>query len=91
MEPPGFYPSRGHDQWVAIAARDDQDWQALASAIGADAALSPTIETRRQRAVAIDALISAWTATRDKHRAAALLSSAGVPAAAVTDAPDVFT
>lgn len=91
MAPHGVYPARGHDQWVAIAVRDDRDWQALAGVIGTDAGRYPTVEARREGAAAIDALITAWTATRDKHRAADLLAAAGIPAEAVNDGRDVFT
>jgi len=91
MSPHGVYPCRGHDQWVAIAARSDADWQALALAVGIDAAAWPDLESRRANAEAIDGAIATWTARRDKHRAADMLAAAGVPAEAVNDGRDVFT
>ena len=35
MAPHGIYPCRGDDDWVAIACRDDADWQRFAGVLGA--------------------------------------------------------
>ncbi len=34
MAPHGVYPCAGDDRWVAIACRDDRDWEALANLLG---------------------------------------------------------
>jgi len=91
MSPHGVYPCRGHDQWMAIAVRDDADWARLAATIGIDPASFTTLAERRAASAQIDELITAWTIGRDKHRAADTLAAVGVPAEAVFDGRDVFS
>jgi benzylsuccinate CoA-transferase BbsF subunit len=85
--PHGVYPCRGEDDWVAIAARDEAEWGALARALGqpgltvdrrfADAA------ARKRNERALDGLIAAWTAARAAEEVVATLQAAGVPAGPV--------
>jgi crotonobetainyl-CoA:carnitine CoA-transferase CaiB-like acyl-CoA transferase len=92
--PQGVYRSAGDDRWVAIAARTDADWTALARAIGADElAADPALSTaegRRAAADHIDAVIAAWTAQRAPQEAAEALRMLGIPAAAVTLSADLL-
>ncbi len=88
--PQGVYPSAGEDRWVAISVEDDEMWAGLRRALGdpewaQDTALS-TIEGRHARHDDIDRELSAWTAERTSHDAAASLQAAGVAATAVLDA-----
>lgn len=80
MAPHGVFPCRGHDQWCAIAVRDDRDWQALAAVAGLDAAQRDDV-----------AALAEWTRGQDKHLLADRLCAAGIPAEAVQDGRDVFT
>ena len=86
MAPHGIYPCRGDDEWVAIACRDDADWQALRGAIGqawCDQAFYATTTQRCARQDALDAHLGAWTAARGKFAVEEALRAAGVPVAAV--------
>lgn len=89
MSPHAVYPSAGEDEWVAVAVRDDEDWQALAQVIGrpewASSAFHGTA-ARRARGEEIDEAIAAWTAARPPLEAEAALQAAGVPAHAVLHA-----
>jgi crotonobetainyl-CoA:carnitine CoA-transferase CaiB-like acyl-CoA transferase len=90
--PHDAFPAAGDDQWIAIAATSDAAWQKLCDVIG----LSPdprhaALAGRRAHEDAIGAAIAAWTKTRDKHHAAALLQKVGVAAAAVHDPRDGAT
>ncbi|MEG3143048.1 CoA transferase [Sphingomonas sp. RT2P30] len=91
MAPHGVYPARGIDQWIAIAAPDDDAWRALAALAGLDAEQYPTLERRMVAAGEIDAALGAWTSGQDKHVLADLLAATGVAAEAVNDGRDVFT
>lgn len=91
MEPHGLFPCRGPDQWCAIAVRDDAEWRALAVLTGIDDARFSHLEGRKAHAGDLNARLSAWTRTHDKHRLADSLSQAGIPAEAVNDGRDVFT
>jgi crotonobetainyl-CoA:carnitine CoA-transferase CaiB-like acyl-CoA transferase len=83
MAPHGIYPSSGDDQWVAIACRDDTDWQALATVLGRADLTDMSVDERRARASELDALLAAWTASQEPAVAAATLLRLGVPAHAV--------
>lgn len=88
IAPHGAYPCAGEDEWIAIAARTDAEWEALLAAArkdGADAALA---DPRWQRGLArlkaqdeLDAAVSEWTRTQDADALAERLQAAGVPAA----------
>ena len=88
IAPHGAYPCAGEDEWIAIAARTDAEWDALLAAAredGADAALA---DPRWQRGLTrlkaqdeLDAAVSEWTRTQDAAELAERLQSAGVPAA----------
>ena len=81
--PQGVYPCRGDDAWVAITAQSERAWEALAALTGAPELADPALralDERCRRHDAIDAVIAAWTRSRDAHEAAALLQQAGVAA-----------
>jgi crotonobetainyl-CoA:carnitine CoA-transferase CaiB-like acyl-CoA transferase len=72
------------EEWVAITCRDDADWAALVKVMGspewaADPALA-TAAGRAERADAVEAGVSDWTATQNRDEVAAELQRAGVPA-----------
>jgi benzylsuccinate CoA-transferase BbsF subunit len=92
LAPHGIYPARGDDEWLAIAVPDDDAFAALSEAIGCPglAARLPAAGDRARAADELDALISAWTAARDKWQAAAQLQAAGVPAAPVQNLRDAM-
>jgi benzylsuccinate CoA-transferase BbsF subunit len=86
MAPHNIYPAAGDDEWVAIACRDDADWQAFAGVLDetwfADPRLARLDGRVAERAV-IDERISAWTGERDARAVEGLLRAAGVPCAKV--------
>jgi crotonobetainyl-CoA:carnitine CoA-transferase CaiB-like acyl-CoA transferase len=86
MAPHGIYPCAGDDEWVAIAARDEADWRALAMAIGepwTDDPAFTTLEARLANEDALDARVSDWTRPRGKFEVLGRLREASVPCAAV--------
>jgi len=86
MAPHDIYPARGDDAWVAIACRDDHDWDALRSVIHeawADDPQLATLDGRLAREVELDERMSAWTAWQDKFAVQEQLLAAAVPCAAV--------
>jgi crotonobetainyl-CoA:carnitine CoA-transferase CaiB-like acyl-CoA transferase len=71
MAPHGIYPSTGHDQWVAIACRNDADWRALGTAIAEPWCNNPAwanLEARLGDQDALDAALGGWTRGRTKSR-----------------------
>lgn len=89
MAPHGIYPAAGADCWLSIAVRDDNDWAALATVAedqpwACDARLAAA-SSRIADCAALDAMVAAWTATRDRDALVADLRAAGVPASPVND------
>ena len=95
LSPHGVYRCQGHDQWVAIAARDDADWVAICRAIGqpeltSDALFADPI-ARRQHQETLDEIISAWTSGQTSYQVTETLQTAGLPAGAVLTAKQALT
>ncbi len=91
--PHGVYPSLGEDRWVAIAVFNDAEWISLVAAMGSPAWANDerfsSQHSRFEHQDLLDAHMSAWTKSRDRHEVMHLLQGAGVRAAAVQDAEDV--
>jgi crotonobetainyl-CoA:carnitine CoA-transferase CaiB-like acyl-CoA transferase len=91
MAPHNIYAADGDDEWIAIACRDDTDWEALASVIGEPWTRDPLLATVEGRLAAQDVLderIETWTRARNRHVTARQLRAAGVPASAVASPED---
>ena len=90
--PHGVYPTVGNDRWVAIAAENDTQWQALCRVIDReDWAADAQLATVAGRLVARDALddgIAHWTARREVAKIESLLATAGVPVHRVASSAD---
>jgi crotonobetainyl-CoA:carnitine CoA-transferase CaiB-like acyl-CoA transferase len=89
--PAGVYRCRGNDAWLALTVSDDAAWKALTRVLDDPACESQwtTGAARHADHDAIDAMIERWTATRDKHEAAAELQAAGIAASAVMTIADI--
>jgi crotonobetainyl-CoA:carnitine CoA-transferase CaiB-like acyl-CoA transferase len=91
--PNGVFRTRGEDRWVAVTARDDDEWRRLASLIGRAAlAEDPrfvSLNARKANEDALEAIVAAWAADRDAAEIERTLQAAGVPAHVVADTHDV--
>jgi crotonobetainyl-CoA:carnitine CoA-transferase CaiB-like acyl-CoA transferase len=92
IAPHAVYPAAGDDRWVAIACDTDEQWQALATAIGradlaSDAALATAVG-RLASVADLDAAIGGWTAERDMFEVERALQAVGVPAHAVQNSSE---
>jgi crotonobetainyl-CoA:carnitine CoA-transferase CaiB-like acyl-CoA transferase len=92
--PYGVYPSApildDRDSWIAIACRDDAEWEALLSvwrneAVVCDPRFGTGLRRWRHRAV-LDQLLCEWTPKFDPIELAERLQDAGVPASPVMGA-----
>ena len=81
-----------NDEWLAITARDDQEWQRLCKIIGArelaGAGRLASAEGRRSHRFEVDEAIGAWAARQDAEQAMRQLQAAGVPAGKVQNMCD---
>ena len=85
--PQGVYPCAGTDFWVAVTVQTDDEWPALATAIGredlaGDEGLA-TLEGRQARHDELDEAIAAWTAGLEQYEVAWELQRRGLSAAPV--------
>ena len=90
MSPHGCYPCLGHDRWITLAVRDEQDWGAFCQATGqpelaADPRFTDPI-VRQGNRDALDSLVEEWSRGLEQSEAVRRLTSARVPAAPVLDA-----
>jgi len=85
MAPHNCYKALGDDEtWVAIAVGNEDEWRLLCQVIGQpQLATDPRFTSaalRKQNEDALDAIITAWTSTRDRWDVARQLQAAGVAA-----------
>jgi crotonobetainyl-CoA:carnitine CoA-transferase CaiB-like acyl-CoA transferase len=88
MVPHAVLPCRGEDCWVALAVRDDSDWQRLLTLpgiaeTGLDHERFASAAGRRAAEDEVEARLALWTASRTPDQAMFELQAAGVPAGAV--------
>lgn len=88
MSPHGVYRSAGEEQWIAIACRDDADWQALAGVLGRDDLAGLSLAERIARRDELNGVVEAWTAERPAGQAMHAVLAAGVPAHTVQSSGD---
>jgi len=95
LAPQGAYPTRGHDQWLALTVPDDRAWACLVDLLGrpswaADPALA-TVAGRQAAHDEIDAHLTRWTADQDGPDLERRLAAAGIPAGVVQASSQLAT
>jgi benzylsuccinate CoA-transferase BbsF subunit len=95
MAPHGVFRCAGHDQWVSLAVRNDQEWQRLCTVIGqpalsADPRFS-SFQVRKQHEDALETLVTTWTLTRTPLEVTQQLQAVGIPAAPSMSNKDLST
>ncbi len=82
-----------NEEWLAITARDDQDWQRLRAIINAQDLANNLqlahVEGRRAHRVIIDAALGQWAALQGAEQAMRTLQSHGIPAGKVQNMCDM--
>jgi crotonobetainyl-CoA:carnitine CoA-transferase CaiB-like acyl-CoA transferase len=94
LAPHGTYPAAGQERWVAIAVGDDEQWRALCDVIGRPELIEDARFATRQARLAhrdeADAIVAAWTETRDAQEVESALQARGLPASVVEGSSDLF-
>lgn len=86
MCPHGVYPTDRQDRWIAIACREDRDWEALVDVIDERWARDPALATLAGRLVREDQLdgdIGEWSASHSGDALERNIRTAGVPVSVV--------
>jgi crotonobetainyl-CoA:carnitine CoA-transferase CaiB-like acyl-CoA transferase len=97
--PHGVFPCRadglGRADQVAIAVRDDRDWQALTAIMGRPALgpdpLYASAEDRRAHEDQLEAMVGEWTTTQTASEIEQVCQAAGVPAHRASTSTDFVT
>lgn len=93
--PHGCFRSAGEDNWIMVAATDEDMWQRLAVLIGrpdwAADALLKSAEARRAIEDVIEEGITVWTRSRDADEAMSELQAARVAAGVARTPKDLLT
>ncbi len=94
MAPHSAFPCTGDDEWIAIAVRDDADWQALRSFAGPGAGLNDprfdSTEGRLANVETLEAALTDWTRGWPARDLMSRLQTARVPAGVVQRTNEVF-
>ncbi len=94
MAPHGVYPCAGEEEWIAIAAVDDEQWHFLKNIMGNPGwAQHPgfdSFEGRKAKEQLIDEQISLWTSSQSSHDLFTKLQPA-VAAGPVYDCEHLYT
>jgi crotonobetainyl-CoA:carnitine CoA-transferase CaiB-like acyl-CoA transferase len=91
--PAGCYRCKGDDEWCVIVIRDDADWRALKSVIGAAAWIGQkhfdSIIGRLRNRDALERELGAWTRTQSAWDLMTKLQGQGVPCGTVQQVVDL--
>jgi crotonobetainyl-CoA:carnitine CoA-transferase CaiB-like acyl-CoA transferase len=91
--PHGVFPSAGTDTWIAIAVDTEARWAALCALMDQPALATDerfaTAARRRTHEDALEAIVARWTASHDADGLAGRLQTAGIPAYAVQNSPEL--
>jgi benzylsuccinate CoA-transferase BbsF subunit len=92
--PHGIYACAGEDRWIAIECREEADWGALLTVLGAEKLADDrrfaTLARRLEHVAELDCQIGGRTRERERHELAEELQDAGVAAVPVLDVADLF-
>lgn len=92
--PHNAYQCQGDDRWVAIAVRNDEEWQGLTRAMGSPPwATDPRFATqagRYEHRRELDKLVNAWTLEHENRWVMETLQAHGVPAGVLNDDRDLL-
>jgi crotonobetainyl-CoA:carnitine CoA-transferase CaiB-like acyl-CoA transferase len=91
MVPHGIFRCAG-DRWVSVAVRNDEEWRRMAGIIDPALVDDPRFATQTARKAnedALEALVTAWSESRDRWEVTELLQGEGIAAAPVFDTKDV--
>ena len=88
------YPTRGEDEWCAIAVETDTQWVALCALMGrpplAETARFASHEARKAHEDEVDEIVAEWTRGQDRWELAETLQRNGIAAAAVESLRDTM-
>jgi benzylsuccinate CoA-transferase BbsF subunit len=92
--PSGVFRCLGDDAWIAVVARDDAEWQSLATVVGrGDLAVEPrfaSLVARKANEDELEAELAGAFLPRERWEVASALQEVGVPAWPVVSSEDLL-
>jgi benzylsuccinate CoA-transferase BbsF subunit len=92
--PHGVFKCKGDDRWCTISVFSDKEWQSFCNAIGRKEWIAKpefsTFAARKANEAALNKLIEQWTKDYEPGEVMKLLQQAGVAAAVVQNAKDLY-
>ncbi len=89
--PHNIFRARGDDEWIAIAAETDEQWQHIAGELGIEDSEFETAAMRKRHESRLNDVIDARTRAYPKRELEGLLGGLGVPAAAVLKPSEIVS
>lgn len=93
MAPHGVFRCKGRDSWIAIAIRNEDEWETFSEIIGKPAWTSEerfqTMEGRIQNQDELEQLVESWTSQYGHYEAADLLQKRGICAGPVLEVDEM--
>jgi crotonobetainyl-CoA:carnitine CoA-transferase CaiB-like acyl-CoA transferase len=91
--PQGCYRCKGHDKWVVMTIRTDEEWKKLCDLMGRSQWASDvrykTVDGRFERHDELDRGIEEWTIQHTHYEVMEMLQQRGLPAGAVLDVSEL--
>ena len=92
--PHGAFRCKGDDRWCTISVFDDREWISFCHAIGKKEWIAKpefsTLTARKANETELNDLIGKWTSDREPEEVMSILQAAGVAAAVVQNARDLY-
>jgi benzylsuccinate CoA-transferase BbsF subunit len=92
--PHGVFKCKGDDRWCTISVFSDTEWQSLCNTLGKTEWISKpefsTFDARKTNEAILNDLISQWTVNHEPAEIMKLFQKAGVAAAVVQNAKDLY-
>jgi benzylsuccinate CoA-transferase BbsF subunit len=92
--PHGVFKCKGEDRWCTISVLDETEWASFCNAIGRTEWIQKpefsTLAARKANEETLNNLIEQWTKDRTPEDIMSLLQKAGVAAAVVQNAEDIY-
>lgn len=91
--PHGLFPVAGHDRWLALAVRTDDEWRATCRVLhldGPDGLTTLSQSERHERADEIETAVASKTSLAEGGRLVERLQATGVPAGLVATTADLI-